>query len=50
MRREDSRVHSCFYFIDYGLGGDNSLFKSMEVPGCPELIESDVEKECGRQL
>ena len=50
MRREDSRAHSCFDFIDYGLGGDNSLFKSMEVPGCPELIESDIEKNVGKSF
>ena len=45
--RDDSRALLCFDFIDYGLGGDNSLFKSMEVPGRPELIESDIEKNVG---
>ena len=48
--REDSRAHSCFYFIDYGLGGDNSLFKSTLVPGRPELVESDIENNAGNSI
>ena len=50
MRREDSRAHSCFYFIDYDLGGDNALFKSTLVPGRPELVESDIENNAGNSI
>ena len=50
MRCKDARAHSCFDFIDYSLGGDNSLFKSTEVPGRPELIESDIEKNVGNRI
>ena len=50
MCREDSRAHSCFDFIDYGLGGDNPLLKSALVPGRPELVESDIENNAGDSI
>lgn len=50
MRRDDSCAHSCFDFIDDGVGGGNLLFESTEVPGCPELVESDIEKNAGNSI
>ena len=45
MRRGDSRAHSCFDFIDDGLGGGDLLFQSATVPRRPELVKSNVKKK-----